>query len=313
MSDITVASRLLSARGTAWVGWAIALASTLAFSVAPPITKAAIDLGLNPTLLLMLRFLITTLLLSGTVTFTAPRERGLARRGLLISIGVGLITGIGMLAFFWSLTRINASVASMIFSLYPLGVLGLLALRGEKFTYRNTIRLALGLGGVYLLIGPGGNVAWIGVLLVAIAIVTSCLHSVLIQWYLQEYDGRLVTLYTVVGMTIIIVGFWLFQGAQWRSPGWQGWLAIGSLAVVSTYFARLGFFAAMRRIGGGQLALMAPLETLFTVIWSVLFLRERLTFWQWVGGGLILLSMVLAMKRLQRVQRPEDKPITEEL
>ncbi|MGH2521474.1 MAG: EamA family transporter [Anaerolineales bacterium] len=102
---------------------------------------------------------------------------------------------------------------------------------------------------------------------------TSCLHSVLIQWYLQEYDGRLVTLYTVVGMTIIIVGFWLFQGAQWRSPGWQGWLAIGSLAVVSTYFARLGFFAAMRRIGGGQLALMAPLETLFTVIWSVLFLR----------------------------------------
>ncbi|MGH2521475.1 MAG: EamA family transporter [Anaerolineales bacterium] len=147
MSDITVASRLLSARGTAGVGWAIALASTLAFSVAPPITKAAIDLGLNPTLLLMLRFLITTVLLSGTVTFTAPRGLALARRGLLISIGVGLITGIGMLAFFWSLTRINASVASMIFSLYPLGVLGLLALRGEKFTYRNTIRLALGLGG----------------------------------------------------------------------------------------------------------------------------------------------------------------------
>ena len=37
-------------------------------------------------------------------------------------------------------------------------VLGLLVLRGERFTYRQYVRLGLALAGVYLLIGPSGRV-----------------------------------------------------------------------------------------------------------------------------------------------------------
>lgn len=44
----------------------------------------------------------------------------------------------------------------------------------------------------------------------------------------------------------------------------------------------------MGRIGGTQMALFGPLETLLSVIWSILFLHERLAPLQMVGGGLIL-------------------------
>jgi drug/metabolite transporter (DMT)-like permease len=75
------------------------------------------------------------------------------------------------------------------------------------------------------------------------------------------------------------------------------------LAVVSTFIARLLLFSGIRRLGSGQFALLAPLETLLTVIWSYLFLQERLTAIQWAGGLLILFSMVLAVQRLRLTGR----------
>jgi len=59
----------------------------------------------------------------------------------------------------------------------------------------------------------------------------------------------------------------------------------------------------VREIGGAQFSLLAPLEMMLTVIWSVMFLQERLSAWQWVGGGLILVSAALAARRWLRVRR----------
>jgi drug/metabolite transporter (DMT)-like permease len=57
-------------------------------------------------------------------------------------------------------------------------------------------------------------------------------------------------------------------------------------------------FEGVRLLGSGQVALLLPLETLLAVFWSVVFLGERLTFWEWVGGGLIMFSALLAIQRL---------------
>lgn len=292
-----------SSKSSLWFGWTMALTATLAFSVAPPITKWAISAGMNPTTLLMLRLVITTTLLGGTIMLTAAERVRIDRRGLLICTTAGFCNGFGMVAFFWALARLEASVTSMIFSLSPLAVLGLLALRGEKFTYRQIVRLAVGLSGVYLLIGPGsalkGGIDWLGVALVFVTIFVSAIHLVLIQWFLQRYDARTVTLYTVATMTLVSIGFWLSQGTEWHDPGWPVWLIVLVLAVISTYLSRLALFAGVRHLGSGQMALLLPLETLLTVTWSVLFLHEWLTLWQWIGGLLILLSALLAVQRLR--------------
>lgn len=181
-------------------------------------------------------------------------------------------------------------------------LLALLALRGERFTYRNTIRLALGLGGVYLLIGPGGQVSPTGVLLAFGAVITAPIQIMLIQWYLQEEEPWSVTLTMVATMAVVAGGWWLAQGLPWGAVPPAVWLLLVVLAVVSTYLARLTMFAAIRAIGGGQFGLLAPVETMLTVMWSVLFLGERLTPIQWLGSGLILTSALLALRRLRRVR-----------
>jgi drug/metabolite transporter (DMT)-like permease len=84
-------------------------------------------------------------------------------------------------------------------------------------------------------------------------------------------------------------------------PTPAGWVAVLILALVSTLLARLAYFSAMGRIGGAQMALFGPLETLLSVIWSIIFLNEQLAPLQLVGGALILVSALLAVKRLGRV------------
>jgi drug/metabolite transporter (DMT)-like permease len=97
---------------------------------------------------------------------------------------------------------------------------------------------------------------------------------------------------------VVIAVWWWVQGATWQAPDANDWLVIGVLAVVSTYFARLALYAAIPRIGSGQIALLWPLQTLLIILLSVLFLQERLASVQWLGGVLILASALLAIERL---------------
>lgn len=276
------------------------MASTFCFSLAPTLASAGIGLGIPAPTLLMLRLAITTGLLAATILIAGRRLFRIDRRGLALCALGGLSNGFGMLTFFGSLTLIHSSIASMIFAVSPLVTLGLLALRGEAFTYRQVVRVAVGLAGIYLLIGLGGQVNLLGALLASVSTITVPFMTVLIQWYLAQYDFRTVTFYTVAVMAGFVSLWWWAAGAQWLALTWTGWSLVAAL-VVSTYLARIGMFASIKRIGGGEMGLLAPLETLMTVIWSVAFLGDALTLRQWLGGALIIGSAILAVQRLGRV------------
>ena len=94
------------------------------------------------------------------------------RRGLVICLLGGFSNAVGMITFFTSLTLIHSSIASMLFAISPLITLALLALRGERFTYRQGARVTLGLVGVFLLIGPGGEVNLWGAVLASVSTFT---------------------------------------------------------------------------------------------------------------------------------------------
>lgn len=283
----------MSAKRGRLAGWAAALSSSAAFSVAPPVASAVIASGLNPTAALVARLWLAAALLLATLAATNRGALRIDRRGLSVSAAVGLATGASILFFFWSLTRLEASIAALLFALNPLAVLAVLALRGERLTGRSLARGAVGLSGVYLLVGASGTVdAW-GVGLVVLAVAASTLQMALTQWYLQDHHGPTVTLYQVAIMAAAVTGWWLIEGMPWKAPSALAWAGIATMAVVPTVYARLAMFAAIQRLGSGQVALLVPVETLLTVVWSVLFLDERLAPIQLAGAGLILVSVGL--------------------
>jgi drug/metabolite transporter (DMT)-like permease len=293
------------------IGWSATLLSTLCFSIAAPIGTALINLGLDPTTILVLRFWLALALLFLTLRLSAPDKLRLPRRALLGVAVAGPSIGVGVLLYFWSLTRLHTSIAAMLIALEPLITLLMLALRGERFTYRILIRLGLGLVGVYFLVGLQGSADWVGVLMVLGTAVLSSFHTVSLQWFLGDQDGRAVTTYIVLFMALTISAYWLIQRPPLTPVPWQGWLGAAALAVFSTYGARLLLFAGVKRLGGGQVALLAPVETMFTVIFSVIFLGDRLSAAQAVGGVFILASAVLAVERLRRARVPSPDETAE--
>lgn len=294
---MTSSLTIISARPV-WHGWAIALGAATIFSFSPSISKVALSFGFTPTSLLAMRYLIGTVLMTLTVGLTSPQHFRIDRKGLLLCIAAGTILVSALQMFTMSLLRINVSIASMIVTLYPLVVLILLAWRGEKFTYRNTLRLTLGLGGVYLLIGPGGQVDLGGTVLVLCTCCTFALYLVMIQWFLNGYEARTTALYVLITILILNIGLWFWQGAVWPEVGWTGWLPVIFLGLGSSYLGQMALYTAVREIGSGQVALLNPLETLLSVIWATTFLQEQLSLVQWAGGGLILVSMLLAIRRI---------------
>lgn len=286
-----------------WVGWIIALLAISAFSTATPIARAALVGGMDPYALLMARMAIATLLIATTILVLNPKRLKLPRRAINVALLAGILNSGGLICYFLGLVYLEASMAAMIISLSPLVVLSILALRGERVTYRHAVRMALALAGVYLLIGPGGDVSILGVVYIMLAILGFALQTALLQWNLTEYDPLAVTFYLLITITGGILVWWVVKGMPWQAPGIGGWSAIFGLAIVGTYAARLLHFSAISHIGGGQTSMLSPLETLLTVMWAYLFLGERLYPIQLFGGVLILLSAVLAIQRLRRGRR----------
>ena len=282
-----------------WVGWALGIGASCLFSFAPTIARGVILSGMNSTTLLLWRLWLAMIFFGITIFATNYRLFVVSRQTLLVTSFAGAMNGIGMMLFFWALELVDASISSMILSLIPLVVLSLLALRGERFTYRQIIRLGLGLGGVYLLIGPGGHVDPHGILLLMGAICCFAVQIVLLQWYLKGQDARTLSFYISIGMTLVVTLYWWTLPMPWVWPVGNNWLLIFCLAFMSTFLSRLAFVSAVDKIGGGQMTLLTPMETLLTVCWSLLFLGERLSPLQWVGGLLVLSSALLAIQRLQ--------------
>jgi drug/metabolite transporter (DMT)-like permease len=123
---------------------------------------------------------------------------------------------------------------------------------------------------------------------------------VLAQWLLSDYPPQSVAIYTVTIMAVLMIGIWFVQRHPWEGLSPSGWAVVVTTGLVSTFLARMAMFAAIHRIGTGQVALMGPLEVLMGVIWTQLFLDERLVVAQILGGGLILTSAALSARRLAR-------------
>ena len=92
----------------------------------------------------------------------------------------------------------------------------------------------------------------------------------------------------------------MLQFAPWAGLTSVAWGVVTITALVSTVMARLILFAGIRRIGSGQAAHLAPVETLLTVNRAGLLLGEHLSTPQWLGGILVVASVLLAAAPLAR-------------
>ncbi len=280
-----------------WIGWTMAIVAILSFSSNAPLGRAAIVAGVSPTHLLIIRYFFSVLTGAISFLFTDASILKIGWPGIRRTFVVGIFSFGTTFTFYWGLAYVNVSMATMLISLYPLFVLIPLALMGEKaLTPRNITRLAIGLVGLYLLLGPGGGMNWTGLMYLSACIIGYAVYLILLQRTMQGYNSRATSFYTDVTLLVLLSAAGLIEGQPMTIPTTRILGLIFMMGVIGTFVARNLTFQAVKRIGSGQYALLGPLDTILTIMWSVLFLQETLSTIQWAGGLLILISATLAVE-----------------
>jgi drug/metabolite transporter (DMT)-like permease len=207
---------------------------------------------------------------------------------------MGVANGVGSLLYYSGLSRIDASLAQLLYTLYPIWVFVVLIAAGHRVAGRAWLRLLLALAGVFALTYTGAmGVDPLGVMLLLSSGACYGWHLVLGQWTLADVDSRTVTLYVVTTMALVVLTARLVDGAPWQALSAEGWLAVLGLTLFPTILARLLVFAGLRNLGGAQTSLLGLAELLVALLIAYFVLGERLSLWQWAGATLLVASVVL--------------------
>jgi drug/metabolite transporter (DMT)-like permease len=270
--------------------------------MAPVFGKLAIVSGIPPLGVVALRTIFASFLLF-TVVF-------IFRRGFLYIYPAGLlgcalaggINGVGSLLYYSSLGRINASVGQIIYASYPLFVALWLLLDNQHPSRLTLFRLALVIPAIYLLVGRQ-PIDLLGVAMMVGAAALYALHLPINQHVLYDMPAPTVTFYTLLAMSVVVVpSYAISTFVAPPGPSAQlAWPAVIGLTLV-TFFSRLTLFLGVKHLGGLQTALLGLGELLVTIGFSYILLGERLVLTQWLGAGLLVISLALV-----RFEKPQEK------
>ena len=294
MSDASAARARFGSRRT--TGVLISLMSAVVVGWAPIFGKMAYRAGVDPYTLVALRTLLAALLLW---VFYLACWRPYIRIGwhsLLGCVGMGAVNGVGSLFYYTGLQKLDASLASLLYTLYPIWVFIFLSASGHEISRLAVLRLVLSLVGLYFVTSTGPRQPnSLGVMLMLASAAAYGWHLVLGQWVLADVHSRTVTLYVLTAMAAVVGGVRLAGGQELGTISAMGWEAIGGLALV-TALSRMMMFAGLQRLGGVQTALLGITELITTLLVAFAVLRERLSPAQWVGAAIIIASVLLVRR-----------------
>jgi drug/metabolite transporter (DMT)-like permease len=214
---------------------------------------------------------------------------------------VGL--GIQQLFYFKGCELLPASQMVTLFYLYPLlmSVFSALLFR-QPLTSKSILLLIAGCIGVYFMVFRGELLTIqlnFGVIVTLLAAAGWALFSVLIQY--KNFDPEVgMFLFTGFGF-LFLLGLAPVFGLPWRLTPTE-WLGIFYLALVPTAIGCLLWNQALRLSSTTTCSALALLTPLFSVLLSVVILKESLLSTQLIGA-LVIFGAVILNLRLQLANR----------
>ena len=286
------------------IGSALCIASAIAFGAMAIFGKLAYDAGVGLLMLLFVRFTIAAPVLwvgalrqLGTLA-EAPR-RALLGAVALGAFGYALQAGL----FFAALTRMDASLLSMVLYTFPAMVtVAAIALGRETASRRRSGALLVSSGGLALvLLGAGsGTFDWIGAALGLGAALTYTAYILVSDRVGSDLEALPLSALITTGAAMTFGIACTASGSFDTGFAAEGWLWLAAIAIVSTVTPIALFFAGLRRVGPSTAAILSTLEPPTTVALAFIVFGESLTALQLAGAALVLGAAVSLQLRPRR-------------
>ncbi|MGZ9224528.1 MAG: DMT family transporter, partial [Anaerolineales bacterium] len=257
----------------------------------------------SPYAVVALRTSMAALLLVLIIVIFRRRFLYIYPIGLLGCILAGVTNGVGSIFYYVGLNKLNASIAQMLYALYPFFVAFWLQLDKQSPSRLTVARIIIAILSAFLLTrAPSGQIDFWGVAFMLISAALYALHLPINQRVLYDVPAPTVTVYTLLAMSAIVVPAFFIFDRSWPA-GDAPWAPVLGLTAV-TFFSRLMLFLGVKHIGGMQTALLGLGELLVAIPCSLLLLGESLTPLQWIGTGGLGISLLLVW-----FEKPATDPV----
>jgi DME family drug/metabolite transporter len=234
-----------------------------------------------------------------------------AQAGLLIVSGACM--ALYVLAWFLGIAQIGAAIPTLIALCLPPVLVTLVAvLRGrESLDAPLAWWLVAALAGTGLIVsqhhGGGSSVGQGSLALgVAYAVASAVLYAAfsLVSGRLSSSlgSGASAASLTLVAALVMLATVAYEPVVMPRSPAAVGWLLY--LGLVTASLALLAFAWGAARLSPTVLTVATLIEPLTAVLLAAWLLGERLSAWQWLGGGVLMLSIWCLGRRGTRALHP---------
>jgi drug/metabolite transporter (DMT)-like permease len=268
-----------------------ALLGAASFACADLLGKVTFRAGGDVLTVATLRGVIGVAVLAVWVRLVAQPIR-IVGRPKWIALGLGALFAANVFLLFKAIDAIDVAVAILTYFVYPLltgiaaAVLGL-----EKLSWRGALAALAAFLGLGMMLGahPAG-LALAGVSAALGAAGCRVVLLLVTRATMQGVDPLAMTLYSLVSSTALLVAVSLVT-LNWQPPlTTSGWLALIGLSIF-IMMGILGVFASTARIGPFRTALFMNLEPLLTAVGSAIFLGERFTPLQALGGAVMIAAL----------------------
>lgn len=299
--------RLLGSRSLS-AGVGAAVLAALAAGLLPIFAKQAYAAGSAPITVAMLRTVFAAGLLWILYLSRDRHYLTIYPFALVSCLIAGAVNGIGSLLFYVGLSRVDASLAQLLFTLHVIFLTGLSWLDGHRFSTLTWARIGLGIVAVGLLKWSGAeDLDWVSAGMLVTAGGLYALHVFINQRTLYDVPAPTVTLYTLTGMSVAVVVGYGLVGFPAIPITFDGWMPIVWLTLF-TIVQRLTLFMGVKQLGGTQTILVNLGEALVTILAAALFLGETLSPGQWAGALVLAVSIGLIVREGRLGALPQPRP-----
>ena len=274
--------------------------SGAAFGLLPYFARISYNHGAEPLGMLAVRFLFASVIMLGA---TMLRRTPQSRPQKTLAFNLFLMGALGYAPqatfFFFSVERIDTSLATIIFYTYPVFVViaSWIFLRHRPST-RVVVCLVVAVSGASLTAGQvqAGSIS--GVLLMLAASLWYTGYIIVSSRVVHRAGAFTSLTYVMIGAATAHLLIYLVLRPSLPSDA-TGWIAIGAASILGTVVAMGFFFAGVARIGPSESAVLSTIEPVVSIAVGVTALGEQMTGVRAMGAALVLVS-VAVMAQLSR-------------